>query len=371
MRTPNAFPQLTQAILQLTTSQVKSFVERLHSAHSSSPLAAVGDGNELKRIVADARTSLASGASSGELDQTLLPLRDFDVLFRSLALANAAHWYAIVVETFIGTGHVGHRFEHEGAHYIFHEYRERCVVLVSGEVNFKAAHYRCENGGQGIYPLDIMLGLDPSGVTREAACLKAHFGSECDYPAAQNLIARATGLTIDQNRPHRRVQALGERARELQGQGEVPVLAEMQTAARLMVEVDGLMTPMRYDPTNGDPEKARAGWREAHVGMVAIPAKNKPLPPKYRRKNRSPERKHRTRADSHSDIKLVEASYGATYEGRARHLERPGTRDRRRTSGMETLAWSYAPCSISRAPHRRDAPRNSAHMRRTSVNERA
>jgi len=236
-------------------------------------------------------------------------------------MKGAAHWFSIFVEKFIGPCHVGPRFEYGGAVYLFHGYRERPLFLVTGPVTVKAAYYRREGGGEGMYPLDLILGVDRAGNTREASFLMSHFASENDYPEAEKLIERATGIKIDQNRLHRRIQELGEAARIFAETPSEPANTP-PAAERLVVETDGLMLQMRYDPDAEDRKKGSEGWHEAHAGLVAIPGPTEPREPAYHRRDASPDREKRTKADRHSDVRLQEASYVATYEGRAGHLRK-------------------------------------------------
>ena len=351
MQTPNNLPGLSEAIVRLVTNDVKAFVENLAAAQSRALRAEesrpelADEARTLTDAATDAKALLVQGAPLGELGETIEPIQTLDSWLRSLAYSSAAHWFTIIIENFIGTGHVGQHFEHEGIRYTFHGYRQRPIMLVTGETTVRAAYYRRNDGGnrrahesgKGIYPLDLILGLDESGTTREAAFLMSHFAAECDYPQAEDLIARATGLRIDQNRLHRQIEALGQVAFQLQQ--ELPDDFEGPPAvARMVIETDGLMVPMRFDPVGDDPEKAKAGWHEAHAGLVAIPGPAEPHEPKYRRKDRSPDRKAKTKADSHQDVKLYEQTYVATYEGRDGHLRKLRVEAERRgwTSATDT-----------------------------------
>ena len=356
MRTPKALPELTETIVQIASNVIKEFAGDLTRIRSrcipqSSDLPApagsatqqvrgeisaraMQEAEKLHQAFEAGRDRLAAGAGVQDLGEILEPVRNLDSLLRDTALSVSTHWFAIVVEKFIGPCHVGNQFKYEGQVYNFHGYRNRKVFLVTGPCSVKAAYYTREGGGGGLYPLDLVLGLDASGCTREAAFLMGHFACENDYPQAQVLIKRATGLEIDQNRLHSRIDALGEIAMSLQ---EVPPDEDTpKPAARLVVETDGLMVPMRYDPDEKDAEKAAEGWHEAHVGLVAVPQTATSEEPKYRRKDRSPEAHTKTKADANRDVELRDQSYVATYEGREAHLRKLKAEAVRRGWSLET-----------------------------------
>lgn len=356
MRTPKAFPELTETIVQIASNSIKEFAAGLTrvrsrcSPKSSDPSAPPGavtllgrgtvsaeamqEAEKLQQAFATGHERLAAGDGVKDLGEILEPVRNLDSLLRDMALSSATHWFTHLVERFIGPCHVGKRFVHDGAAYIFHGYRNRKVFLVTGPCSVVAAYYTREGGGNGLYPIDLVLGLDASGCTREAAFLMAHFACESDYPQAQALIRRATGLEIDQNRLHSRIDTLGEIAMALQQ--EPPNAETAKPCARMVVETDGLMVPMRYDPTEEDPEKAKEGWHEAHVGVVGIPQAAKPEEPKYHRKDRSPEAHEKTKADANRDVELAEQTYVATYEGREAHLRKLKAEAVRRGWSRET-----------------------------------
>jgi hypothetical protein len=79
---------------------------------------------------------------------------------------------------------------------------------------------------------------------------------------------------------------------------------------------------MRQDPDAKDLEKGAEGWHEAHAGLVAVPGPAEPREPAYHRRDASPDREKRTKADRHPDVRLEQATYVATYEGREQHLLR-------------------------------------------------
>jgi hypothetical protein len=330
MQTPDSFAKLRNTIVQVLTTVVKKFLE--DPGAMTSEIAASGPGAPDARGAGEDLNALANAFQIGwecvagremgdNLEEILSTVHRLDAWLRDAAMKGAAHWFSIFVEKFIGPCHVGARFEHEGIMYVFHGYRERPLFLVTGPVTVKAAYYRREGGGEGLYPLDLILGVDRSGNTREASFLMSHFASECDYPEAENLIERATGLKIDQNRLHRRIQELGEAARGLEGTPAEPANAP-PAAERLVVETDGLMLQMRHDPDAEDRKKGSEGWHEAHAGLVAVPESAEPREPAYHRRDASPDREKRTKADRHSDVRLEEASYVATYEGREEHLRK-------------------------------------------------
>jgi len=337
MQTQHVFEHLKDRIVCLVTKTVKHFVQGQPSgaggaSTDDSDAASTGaDWNlaALTRLAGQARERLAGGGSLADMQACLEPLHTLDTFMREAALASASHWYMILIEHVAGTGHMGTDFEHEGVGYRFHGYRWRRLHLVTGEIVVKAAYYTRVGGGPGIYPLDLILGVDDAGHTREASFLMAEFAARTDYPEAETLVARATGLRIDQNRLHRHIDALGRAARPLQK--APPESSDAPPPqARVVVETDALMAPMRFDPVGDDPEKARAGWHEAHVGVVGIPGPCEPREPAYRRKDRSPGHKRKSRADEHPDVKLFDQTYVATYEGRQGHLEQLYVEARRR-----------------------------------------
>jgi len=330
MRTPETFPNLRDSILQILTNVVKTIAKRRDTA--TGECSGVPTQEE---IPAEAREEMKQMADACEIGveclmgrdmgvnpkEVLDPIHRLDAWLRDTAMKGVAHWFSILVESFIGPCHVGPRFEHKEVVYVFHSYRERPVYLVTGPVTVKAAYYRREGGGEGLYPIDLILGLDKSGETREASFLMAHFSTENDYPESEALIERATGLRIDQNRLHRRIQSLGEGSRALhEAFGETeesPVPADS-----LVIETDGLMLQMRYDPDDQDREKGSEGWHEGHAGLVAVPGPAEPREPAYHRRDASPDREKKTKADNHPDVRLEEATYVATYEGRKVHLQK-------------------------------------------------
>ena len=322
MQTQERLAQMSSEIIAHATKDVKTFIEQL--ANNLRKTECAKEAGELEMTAGNALNRLKKGETIEERRGSLEPLRTLDTWLRSMALKTAAHWFIIIVEQFIGTGHVGVDFEHEGVKYVFHDFRWRKLHLVTGPVAVKAAYYRRSGGGKGIFPLDLVLGVDEPGYTREAAFMMSHFASETDYPQAEELIERATGLTIDQNRLHRHVESLGHSARELLSNPSKSVECRGEDDV-MVIETDGLMTPMRFDPDGDDPAKAGAGWHEAHVGVVGIPGKVEKREPKYRRRDRSPnhkKKKRKTKADDYEDVKLFDQTYVATYEGRDGHLER-------------------------------------------------
>jgi hypothetical protein len=330
MRTPEIFPRLRDAIVQVLDKEINGFAETLVGRRDpEAPSGVESSFSDEARAEAEAlfgpadlcREVLAGRKQVERLDERLEPVRGLDAWLRSLANANMTHWFQILVERRIGTGHVGPGFQHEGVRYVFHDYRERPLFLVSGQASIRAAYYCREGRGEGIYPIDLILGLDRSGCTREAAFLMAHFSAEADYPSAEALIERATGLRIDQNRLHRKIETLGSTALALQDNPAGPNTPP-EPPPRMVVETDGLMVLQRHDPEQADPDKAKAGWHEGHVGVVAVPEVADVRPPKYQRKDRSPERAVQTKADSHLDVRLEQPTYLATYEGREAHLRK-------------------------------------------------
>lgn len=317
-----AFPSLTDAMVEISTKEVKTLIERVKNRPGTEVSGEVMvEVVDLSLRAEAGREGLQSGRGTQGCAEVLDPIHRLDATLRSLSHATAAHWFSIIVEEFIGTGHVGHQFEYRGIRYLFHDYRPRKIFLVTGETAVRAAYYRPEGGGKGFFPLDLLLGVDESGTTREAAFMLTHFACETDYPQAEELLFRATGLRLDQNRLHRKINDLGEAAQALQG--APPEGAEPAPAAKcLVIETDGLMVPMRFDPVGADPEKAKAGYHEAHIGLVSIPEDAAPREPQYRRKDRSPDRKAITKADGNPDVKVSEQTYIATYEGRDRHVDK-------------------------------------------------
>jgi hypothetical protein len=344
MQAPETFPRLRDAILKVLDQDVKVFTEELCrgpyrqvDAGAAAPIGkeAIEEADALFAPAEIALEVLAGRDPVEGLDERLESVRSLDAWLRSLANANMKHWFHIFVERRIGTGYVGPGFEHGGVRYEFHDYRVRPIFLVAGESSLRAAYYRREGGGEGIFPIDLVLGLDRSGCTREAAFMMAHFSSESDYPQAEELICRATGVTIDQNRLHRRMEALGETAQSLQESPPSPPESQ-PSPSRLVIETDGVMVPMRYDPEGNDPELAKEGYHEAHSGVVAVPGPAEHAEPKYHRKDRSPDRPSRTKADTHRDIQLRESTCVATYEGRKGHLRKLKAEAERRGWTVET-----------------------------------
>ncbi|MFH0965420.1 MAG: hypothetical protein V2A58_15580 [Planctomycetota bacterium] len=330
MQTPDSFTNLRNTIVQVLTTVVKKFLE--DPGAMTSEIAASRPGAADARGAGEDLNALANAFQIGweciagremgdNLEEILSTVHRLDAWLRDAAMKGAAHWFSIFVEKFIGPCHVGARFEHEGIMYVFHGYRERPLFLVTGPVTVKAAYYRREGGGEGMYPLDLILGVDKAGNTREASFLMSHFASESDYPQAEELIQRATGLTIDQNRLHRRIEDLGETARAMQA--STPPPADRAPAVRQMVvETDGLMVQMRYDPDAEVEEKGTEGWHEAHAAVVGIPGPAQREEPKYHRRDASPEREEKSGADAHRDVALAQITVVGTYEGREGHLEK-------------------------------------------------
>ena len=129
MRTPDAFPELSETIVQIVTNVVKSFAESIarirsncpsHVSEEGIPRGAMEEALELGRAFDIGWERLAGCDGVKGLDERLEPVRNLDSLLRDMALSGATHWFAVLVEKFIGPCHVGNRFEYERAVYEFH-----------------------------------------------------------------------------------------------------------------------------------------------------------------------------------------------------------------------------------------------------------
>jgi hypothetical protein len=147
------------------------------------------------------------------------------------------------------------------ASYLFR--RQAKLITVFGNVKYRRSYHLCDCG-QGCYPLDQRLLLEPGQVNRGLAPLLALLGVQTSFDEAQQLTEQLLLLDISDNTIRKTTQAIGQlqQAREeewkTQSQSEAflrhPERQQQKAPRRIYGSIDGVQVPVGQE------------WRELKVG---------------------------------------------------------------------------------------------------------
>lgn len=136
--------------------------------------------------------------------------------------------------------------------------KERHIDGLQGWIGYRRMRYQCRRCGQGYYPSDQELGLNPkSRMSEQKERQLALLSVRLPYEEAKRVYEELTGLSVGRMTAHRTIQRLGA---GIKGP-ETGVKPKSKTASSLPgkrhVTADGVMIHLRGE-----------GWKEAKVGSV-------------------------------------------------------------------------------------------------------
>lgn len=137
--------------------------------------------------------------------------------------------------------------------------RKGMCITLQGRVYYRRCYYLCAGCGQGFYPLDQELGINPGEMSEEVMQLAALMGIEGSFGKSQDKLARTTLLELSPNSIRKATlkvgqvvleqeQALLERSQPLEAQ------REQKRDPRLYGSMDGFMVLLED------------GWHEMKAG---------------------------------------------------------------------------------------------------------
>jgi hypothetical protein len=149
----------------------------------------------------------------------------------------------------------------EAAPYLFR--RQAQLITVFGKVSYRRSYHVC-HCGQGSYPLDQRLKLEPGQVSRGLAPLLALLGVQTSFDEAQRLAQQLLLLDISDNSIRKVTQTIGqiqaERESRWQQQSQSaawlrePARQQAKAPRRLYGSIDGVQVPVGQE------------WRELKLG---------------------------------------------------------------------------------------------------------
>jgi hypothetical protein len=87
--------------------------------------------------------------------------------------------------------------------------RAATTLTLQGRVRYRRAYYRC-SCGQGCYPLDEALGIEPGQMSEQLVKVAARFGISEGYERSAEALAAVTGVSLSPNSVRRACHDLGE-----------------------------------------------------------------------------------------------------------------------------------------------------------------
>ena len=89
--------------------------------------------------------------------------------------------------------------------------RTGTVISLQGRVHYRRAYYLCGRCGQGHYPLDNRLGIEPGQMSQEVIKVAALCGVQDAFEASRDVLAQTTLLELSPNSIRKACQQVGER----------------------------------------------------------------------------------------------------------------------------------------------------------------
>lgn len=147
------------------------------------------------------------------------------------------------------------------APYLFR--RQAKIITVFGQVAYRRSYHLCECG-QGTYPLDQRLKLEPGQVNRGLAPLLALLGVQTSFDEAQRLAQQLLLLDISDNTIRKATQQIGQTQQDREGHWKEQSFSErylrhpdrqaQPAPRRLYGSIDGVQVPVGKE------------WRELKIG---------------------------------------------------------------------------------------------------------
>ena len=88
-----------------------------------------------------------------------------------------------------------HVCPHCGAMAKYQRRRQGMSITLHGRVYYRRSYYVCRQCGQGHYPLDERLGIEPGQMSREVIKVAALLGAQDAFGTSRDVLARTTLLT--------------------------------------------------------------------------------------------------------------------------------------------------------------------------------
>ena len=88
--------------------------------------------------------------------------------------------------------------------------RRGMAITLQGRMYYRRAYYLCEKCGQGHFPLDERLGIEPGPMSREAVNVAALCGIHDAFEAGSDMLARTTLLELSPNSIRKASQTVGQ-----------------------------------------------------------------------------------------------------------------------------------------------------------------
>lgn len=158
-----------------------------------------------------------------------------------------------------------------------HEWRQRTVLTVCGQVTWERPWFHCRHCQQGFSPADQVLGLAPRRrLSAGLAVWAVELGGETSFRDGAGRLERLTGLKVSAETVRQHTKAVGAAVEAAQQTAMAEVVRTREPAAvldpapgALVIETDGVM--VRY----------LGGWHEVKLGLVGGQVDGELVVPSY------------------------------------------------------------------------------------------
>lgn len=140
--------------------------------------------------------------------------------------------------------------------------REAMSITLQGRVSYRRAYYRCKCG-QGCYPLDEALGIQPGQMSEQLMKVAARFGITESYERSAEALTAITAVGLSPNSVRRACLALGQQVVE----AETTLLARSQDLnEQLRQRREGPQPERLYASLDGFYAPFEDGYHEVKMG---------------------------------------------------------------------------------------------------------